>query len=256
MRTSTTTAELAKALSAAQGEFPEIQRDKEVKVATQKGQYTFKYAELSSIIEATKKSMAKHGLSIMSAPASSPEGLVLTTRLSHASGEWVEGDFPLDKGARPQDLGSQLTYFRRYAITGLLHIATDDDVDGGGEVEDHKAVGKQSQPKPPVKPPQKDKPITPPDDVSPNVLGKVSRVVEKVTPAGVMFWEIAVNDTPIVMPKAMNKAQEDLQGMILKDLDAAMQTKKTVEIGYSVTGKGNKVFASCKVYEAGEEPRL
>ena len=261
MRTSQTVTELSKALSAAQGEFPEIHRDKEVKVATAKGQYAFKYAELSSIIEATKKIMAKHGLSIMSAPASSPEGLVLTTRLSHASGEWVEGDFPLDKGMRPQDLGSQLTYFRRYAITGLLHIATDDDVDGGGEVQEHKSVGKpgvRENPTRTVKPPAapKDKSLTPPGDVSPNVLGKIQKISEKITPAGVIFHEIIVDETAIVMPKALNKAQEDLQGMILKDMDIAMQEKKTVEISFTMTGKGNKMFAGCKVYDAGEEPRL
>ena len=257
MRTSQTVAELSKALSAAQGEFPEIQRDKEVKVATQKGEYKFKYAELSCIIEATKKTMAKHGLSIMSAPCMSPEWLVLTTRLSHASGEWVEGDFPLDNGGRPQDLGSQLTYFRRYAITGLLHIATDDDVDGGGEVQDHKSVGKpevrQSPPRT-VKPPAK--PIEPPDDAHPNVLGKITKMSEKVTPAGVGFHEIVVGETAIVMPKSMNKAQEDLQGAILKDMDIAMQTKKTVEVGYSLTAKGSKMFTGLKVYEPGEEPRL
>ena len=134
MRTSTSTAKLAEALAKAQGEFEEIEKDKSVKVETQKGGYTFTYADLSNIINGTKKAMAKNGLSIMSAPGLAPEGLVLTTRLSHSSGEWAEGDFPISAYGRPQDLGAQLSYFRRYATMGLLHISPEDDTDGGGDV--------------------------------------------------------------------------------------------------------------------------
>ena len=261
MRTSATTAELAKALALAQGEFPPIEKDKKVTVSTAKGQYTFNYAELSGIIEATKKIMAKHGLSIMSAPASSPEGLVLTTRLSHASGEWAEGDFPLDKGARPQDLGAQLTYFRRYAVTGLLHIATDDDVDGGGDVEAH-------GPAKPAKAPK----AAPVVVATPNVTtsepasethwtGKIQNVQPKIYENQKYLDVLGLDDEGkastfvIKAPPEKDKARLDIYKMQQTDLSQAAIKGNVVDINFIQQGKA-RIVTGMEVYPLGEEPKL
>ncbi len=260
MRTSNTTAELSKALAAAQGEFPPIEKDKKVTVSTQKGQYTFCYAELSSIIEATKKSLSKHGLSIISAPAASPEGLVLTTRLSHASGEWVEGDFPLDKGARPQDLGAQLTYFRRYAVTGLLHIATDDDVDGGGDVEAHGPAKQKAAPtKPP--PPKAPEPEPAQESAVQHWSGKIQNVQPKIY-EGQKYLDVLGLDEEgkalsfvIKAPPEKDKARLDIYKMQQTDLSQAAIKGNVTDINFVQQGKA-RIVTGIEIYPLGEEPKL
>ena len=49
----------------------------------------------------------------------------------HESGEWLEDTYtvtPVD--ARPQSVGSAITYARRYALGAILGIATESDNDG------------------------------------------------------------------------------------------------------------------------------
>jgi len=53
---------------------------------------------------------------------------VLTTRLMHSSGEWLEGEWPLNPVKNdPQALGAASTYARRYSLMAALGIATEDD---------------------------------------------------------------------------------------------------------------------------------
>ena len=55
---------------------------------------------------------------------------VLETRLIHTSGEWISAVWLLPSDATPQQMGSALTYGRRYTATALLGIAPDEDDDG------------------------------------------------------------------------------------------------------------------------------
>ncbi len=265
MRTSTTTAELSKALAAAQGEFPPIEKDKTVTVQKKTGgQYTFKYAELSSIIAATHKIMAKHGLSILSAPVASPEGMVLTTRLSHASGEWVEGDFPLTVGVeRVQDLGAQLTYFRRYAMTGLLNVSTDDDVDGGGgDLEMHGPAKPAKAPKTgstaPVEPP----PPAPAASSEPqHWSGKVQNVQPKIYENQKYLDVLGLDEEGkastfvIKAPPEKDKARLDIYKMQQTDLSQAAIKGNVVDINFIQQGKA-RIVTGMEVYPLGEEPKL
>ena len=98
-----------------------------------------KYADLASIIEAIRVPLADNGLSFAQFPAG--EG-GLTTILMHESGEWIEETFamkPVDN--KPQTMGSAITYMRRYALSAMLGIATEEDDDG------NKASGTKSEAK-------------------------------------------------------------------------------------------------------------
>lgn len=58
----------------------------------------------------------------------------LVTKLTHAeSGQWQSSlmVMPLPK-ADPQGYGSAMTYFRRYALSALIGIVTEEDDDGVG----------------------------------------------------------------------------------------------------------------------------
>jgi hypothetical protein len=121
--------ELAKALSAAQGEFPAIERSRKVDT----GKFSYSYAPLDAILAAVRPVLAKHQLALtQTLDYLEPVGAVLRTQLLHASGESVGGYFPLDTvGLSPQQLGSLLTYVRRYAIQGILGVAAEEDDDAG-----------------------------------------------------------------------------------------------------------------------------
>lgn len=139
MHTSESTANISKALAAAQGAFPLIARDKTVRVATRSGSaYTFSYAPLETIMSAVRPALAANGLAISQGAEVLDSGLeVLFTRLSHESGEWIENRTMIHveksegkEGKTAQAYASGLTYARRYGVTMLLCLATEDDDDG------------------------------------------------------------------------------------------------------------------------------
>ena len=114
-----------KALAAFQQECPKINKNS-------KG-YGYKYADLAHTFETIYPLMHKHGLG-HSQPIQA--GNVIKTILFHAeSGESIESEISIpDEDMKGQNayqaLGSGITYMRRYAITSILGIVTDEDTDG------------------------------------------------------------------------------------------------------------------------------
>jgi hypothetical protein len=47
----------------------------------------------------------------------------------HTSGQWIASEHPLPLSGRPQEIGSALTYARRYSLSALIGIAADEDDD-------------------------------------------------------------------------------------------------------------------------------
>lgn len=125
MRTSQQTSEIVKAMKAAQAAFPAIAKDKQVQAGARK----YAYAELSTIIDATKPVLLENGLVLTHGMESNGHS-ALTCRISHVSGEWMESAYPLAAGLNSQEMGSAITYGRRYTLCAMLGIATEDDDDG------------------------------------------------------------------------------------------------------------------------------
>ena len=123
---------LATALAKARDGFEAIRKNREVTVSTKTGgSYKFKYAELSDIYAATDPSLAANGLSHSGSIAPIQAKLHLVTTLMHESGEWLRSYMPLTAvNEGPQAFGSQLTYYKRYAISALLGVSSEDDDDG------------------------------------------------------------------------------------------------------------------------------
>ena len=125
--------ELAKALAQAQGEFPVIERSKDVRVQTKSGgSYTFAYAPLDSILNIVRPVLSKHGLAISQLLANVNGQPALKTMLLHEGGEVIQDSCPLPSNGSlsAQEFGSLVTYFRRYALVAVLGIATEEDDDG------------------------------------------------------------------------------------------------------------------------------
>lgn len=133
MRTSDNIADLAASLAKAQGAFAAIPRDREVTVAlrTGGGSYTFKYATFSAILDAVRPALAANGLAVAQAIGNDTAGALVTTRVMHASGQWIESDTPVFvNGAGSQAFGSGVTYAKRYGLAAMLNVAPDEDDDG------------------------------------------------------------------------------------------------------------------------------
>lgn len=147
---------LYEALAKAQSEFPPIPRDKEVTVTPKSGSgsYKFKYAPLDSIFAAVRPVLQANGLAIAQPLTSTEDGRpALRTVLLHSAGGMLEGVLPIKTdGLDPQGLGSLISYVRRYALTSMLGIATEDDDDARSATAKRSAAtnGNGKAPKPVV----------------------------------------------------------------------------------------------------------
>jgi hypothetical protein len=121
--------ELMAALAKAQGEMSNAPFD-----ATNP-HFKSKYATLASIRDATIPHLAKHGLSIHQVTKINGDGMLLATRLAHSSGQWIESVYPLPNSSKPHEMGSAITYARRYSWAAITGIAAEEDEDGNAAQE-------------------------------------------------------------------------------------------------------------------------
>lgn len=118
---------IAGALAKAQGEFPAVEKTKTVRVRTKTGgMYEFSYAPLDTILAAVRPALTKNGLSITQVFADD----TMMTVLIHESGQFLESRMKLPQRDVPQEFGSIISYYRRYAIQALLGIVAEEDDDG------------------------------------------------------------------------------------------------------------------------------
>jgi hypothetical protein len=142
--------ELASAL--AKVKFGEIGKTKNVKVAMKSGgSYNFQYAPLEDIMSAIRRPLAEQGLSLSQTVTKRPDGWAwVETMLMHSSGEWITSDAPIASrdGMTAQEMGSAITYARRYGVTLVGCLVADEDDDAnmadGNQVTQVKPKGDQA----------------------------------------------------------------------------------------------------------------
>jgi len=123
MRTSENIDQVITALSQAQGQFPSAK-----KAATSNWG---KYSDISAIIDCIREPFQENNLALIQAP-SNPEGqdgVTVTTRVAHKSGQWLEDEFTMriSDRATPHQYGGLITYMRRYSAAAMLGLAQEDD---------------------------------------------------------------------------------------------------------------------------------
>lgn len=125
---------LAEALAAFQAEIPSVVKGK----TGDAGSYKYQYADLSDVTEKVLPLLGKHGLSFSAKPTHNERGaFVLAYTLRHVGGESDSGEYPLPNG-NAQQIGSAITYARRYvlcAVTGVAPGGDDDDGHGARDVQ-------------------------------------------------------------------------------------------------------------------------
>lgn len=116
-----------------------------------------KYADLAAIFDAVRKPLADNGLIVTQTTEIREGGFVLVTMLAHSSGQWIRSEYPLPSTGKPQEIGSALTYARRYSLSAIAGIAADEDDDANaaqdsGQKIDARGVAPRKE-APPIQPP-------------------------------------------------------------------------------------------------------
>lgn len=147
---------LAAALAAVQAALPVVHKGKTASIKSDKGSYGYSYADLADVTAVIMPLLSKHGLSFTCTPriVGDRGGYELAGLLLHTSGERVEGALPLT-GGTPQQLGSSITYMRRYLLGCMTGVVTDSDDDARAATEAahaarrevHKAVAEDAVPR-------------------------------------------------------------------------------------------------------------
>lgn len=124
-----TTGSLAAALAAFQAELPSIRKGETATVETKGGgSYSYTYADLADIAAAVHPRLADYGLSFVACPTLDDQGRFgLAYALLHTSGQERAGFYPLPSNGTPQQVGSAITYARRYVLCAVTGVAPEDD---------------------------------------------------------------------------------------------------------------------------------
>ena len=140
------------ALCKAVTEIPEIKKSKTARVHSSKGSgssYEYAYADLSDVLAAVVPSLAKHGMMLSWSTRQSGDKVTLTGFLRHgASEEFFSASLPMPI-LYAQEMGSMLSYLKRYIVGILLPVAATEPDDDGARathgVEDEDAAKKAMQ---------------------------------------------------------------------------------------------------------------
>lgn len=120
MKTSEKITSVMTALLKFQGQVSKIKKD------AKNPHFKSNYATLSKILEETNPVLTECGLVL----TQHFDVDVLTTMLCHAeTGEFMQSDYPImvKDVSNPQQLGSAISYARRYGIQSILNLTASDD---------------------------------------------------------------------------------------------------------------------------------
>lgn len=119
---------LAAALVAFQANLPRLRKTASGQVP---GKRDYKYADLADVNHDVLTELSKYGLCWMCMPTRAEDGTpVLRWELLHISGQSRTGDYELPRDVTPQQMGSAITYGRRYCVGAVTGVVPDGDDDG------------------------------------------------------------------------------------------------------------------------------
>jgi hypothetical protein len=129
------TENITSAVSALQAGLPTVGKDQKAVVKSDKGSYTYRYADLAAVSAAILPRLSEHGLAWITMPTVDETRFVLRYELRHISGDSIQGAYPLPPPGRPQEMGSAITYARRYTLCAVTGLAPEDDDDNAAAAE-------------------------------------------------------------------------------------------------------------------------
>ena len=131
--------EIVKALAKVQSEIQNPKKD------ANNPFFKSKYSTLDNVIDAYKDLCSKNDLIVLENPVSKVDenGKVLVgieVQIMHASGQFLSFDPYLLSPVKndPQGIGSGVTYARRYTLSSVFNIASEEDDDGNSASQNNK----------------------------------------------------------------------------------------------------------------------
>jgi hypothetical protein len=244
---------LVTALSAVQGEMPTVQKAETANVRTKTGgAYQYRYASLADIHTAVLPILAKHGLAWITMPTLRTEGhrYVLLCELAHTSGESRTCEMPLPEACSAQDLGSAITYARRYSLCAIVGIAPDEDDDGAAAPASTVAAPQQQRPAPqdhaPAartrrQPTKKTTAAAQPQDIV-KILDTALKTTDRDWHVGT--WKTAPRSAPLPLSQMTNHHRRCLRAAGLDMTKRDLTVEDALEaIGFAVKSTGETVTA-------------
>lgn len=135
MITSPTVTKIASALLLAQKEIGSAKKD------STNPFFKMKYSDLGSVMEACKDAFNNHGITVLQ-PVETDETITyVRTILLHDSGEYISSSMKVSckNPDNPQEMGSAITYAKRYSLQAIAFIPSEDD-DGEAATKPSRAV--------------------------------------------------------------------------------------------------------------------
>ena len=119
-------------------EIGKVTKNSMAKIPTKNGTMNLVYADINAILEAVEPILLVNGLLLLQ-PIQNES--VCTQIIDIDSGAMIESCMKLPATVQPKDMGSAITYYRRYTLQSALSLqSVDDDAD--------KATKSAAQPKP------------------------------------------------------------------------------------------------------------
>jgi len=105
-------------------DFKNIQKELQTIERTAEG-YNYKYTDLPTIWKKTRDIITKNNFIVMNEISDN----AVTTIALHKDGEKLTSTIELNRDLKPQDKGSEISYYRRYNLSAIFNIITGDDDD-------------------------------------------------------------------------------------------------------------------------------
>lgn len=126
MKTSETIGKLAMAMAKSQALIKQPLKDKDNPF------FKSKYVPLENVVDSIVPAISPNGLSFMQFPVNQENKVGVYTLVMHESGEWIQSEpiFATPTKQDPQGVGSTITYLKRYSLSAVFGITSDEDDDG------------------------------------------------------------------------------------------------------------------------------
>lgn len=142
MKQSENITELLSSLAEIQKEIPTMPKNAKA--------YGYKYTDLDTITQTIKPILHNHNVGYLQSVGAENGLQTLTTRVFNTKGEWIEDTtvLPVISGTKnnaAQTLGMSITYMRRYMLSAMLGITSDEDIDANTFVQNQKTSNQSGQ---------------------------------------------------------------------------------------------------------------
>jgi len=134
------------ALVKVRSKIKDLKKDATANIPTKSGNsFSYSYASLPQILEAINPHLESNNILLTQGTTVTDGTTYVFSTLYHTPSEkQIYSELPIEWDS-PQDLGSALTYFRRYMLTAQLGICPDEDDDGASSKSSHRKSGGNSK---------------------------------------------------------------------------------------------------------------